>query len=58
MNHDEEKQVIDSEIVDFVSCADNDHLEDDNEGKQNGHGMTWSGGLKAVETAFAYIEQQ
>ena len=31
-------------------------LEDDKEGAENGHGMTWSGGLKAVESAFAYIE--
>jgi hypothetical protein len=31
-------------------------LEDDKEGAENGHGMTWSVGLKAVESAFAYIE--
>lgn len=27
-------------------------LEDDKEGTENGHGMTWSGGLKDVESAF------
>jgi hypothetical protein len=31
-------------------------LEGDKEGAENGYGMTWSGGLKDVESAFAYIE--
>jgi hypothetical protein len=56
MNHDEEKHVTDNDVVDLVSHAGSDHLEDYNEGAENGDGMTWCGGLKAVETAFAYIE--
>lgn len=48
--------MTDSDVVALVSHAGNDHLEDDNEGAENFDGASWTGGLKDVETAFAYDE--
>lgn len=55
MNQDELHQLTNNKLIDLMSHAGDDHLEDGNEGAGIVDRISNSVGLKAIETTFAYI---
>jgi hypothetical protein len=51
-------QLTGNDIVDLVNHADDDDLEDDNEGPEKADRVSHSDGLNSIGTALAYVEQQ
>ena len=55
MNHDEVQQLTNNNLIDLMSHAGDDHLEDGNIGEGIVVRISSSSGLKAIETTFAYV---
>jgi hypothetical protein len=55
MNHDEVQQLTNNNLIDLMNHAGDDHLEDGNIGAGIIDRISNSRGLKAIETALAYV---
>jgi hypothetical protein len=55
MNHDEVQQLTNNNLIDLMSHAGDDHLEDGNIGTGIVDRNSSSRGLKAIETTLAYF---
>jgi len=55
MNHDEVQQLTNNNLIDLMSHAGDDHLEDGNIGAGIVDRISNSRGLKAIETTLAYV---
>jgi len=55
MNHDEVQQLSNNNLIDLISHAGDDHLEDGNVGAGIVDRISNSRGLKAIEKILAYV---
>jgi hypothetical protein len=58
MNQDAVQQLTNNNLIDLMSRAGDDHLEDGNEEARKVDRISKSGGFKAIETTLAYVAHE